>query len=164
MTVSSTLTFDETPPRRPGLTDIASGTKEDDPGATPDPATMPTADEDNQKTKQAAAAAKMIALARITVTFASGTPSISHVSAPGTNVTADNFTVVDNGAGDTTIWWTANEVLPPTAGGPTVSQCDDTEIDRLRAFATTVSGNPAVRVKSKLGATATDANFVVSIY
>lgn len=163
MSVSNTLTFDETPPRRPGLSDITGGTKEDDPAHEPDPATMPTAAEDNQKSKQIAAHAKVADLAILTVTFSSGAPSIANVKALGTNITVDSFDVVDNGVGDTTIWWTDAEVLPPTAGAPTVSQCDDTEIDRLRAFYTTHEGNPAVRVKSKLGSTATDADFVVRI-
>lgn len=163
MTVSSTLTWDESPPRRPALTDITGGTKANDPGFVPNPVTMPTAEEDNQKSKQIAGIARVVPMARVHVTFSAGTPSIANVLAPGTNVVSGSFTVVDNGVGDTTIHW-ASTVLPTTSGAPSVSQADDIEIDRARAFYTAVGSNQAVRVKTKLGASATDANFVVDLY
>ncbi len=163
MTVSNTLTWDEDPPRRPGLSDITGGTKEDDPSSPPDPITMPTASEHNQSAAQIAALGVVAPLARLYVTFSGGTPSIANVLAPGTNVVAGDFTVVDNAAGDTTIHW-ASSVLPPVSGGPSVSVAGDTEIDRARAYYTTVSSNQAVRVKTKLSSTGTDANFVVDIY
>lgn len=163
MPATNLLTYDDTPPVRPALEDLGGAAKENDPNFPPIPGVMPMAEEDNQKTQQIAAFAKVVPLAILTVTFAAGTPSIANVKALGTNVTAASFTVVDNGDGDTTIWWASGTVLPPTAGAPIVSQADDTEIDRIRAFYTTVSGSPAVRVKTKLGATGADANFVVEI-
>jgi hypothetical protein len=67
------------------------------------------------------------------------------------------------GARDTTVSWAAT-VLPAVSGFPSVSQGDDTAIDRIRAFYTTLSGNQAVRIKSFLGATPTDCSYAVDIY
>ena len=163
MTVSNTLTFDAATPYRPALADITGGTKINRPGRAPNPETQPTAEEDNQKSAQTAAFGRTTYLARLTVTISGGTPAITNILAPRSVIEATDFTVTDNGAGDTTIRW-ASSVLPPVSGAPDVSQCDDVEIDRLRAFYGTLSGQQGVRVKSKLGATATDANFVVTIY
>jgi hypothetical protein len=170
MTASNTLTFDQDPPHRPALSELGGATKENDPVFPPDPVIHPTAEEFNQLQKQAEAFGRVAPLARIWVTFSAGTPSIAAVQALGSAVVASSFTLVDNGAGDTTIWWRTGAgapagALPPTTGGGcVVSQTDDVEIDRIRAFLTTVSSNPAVRVKTKLGATGTDANFVVEVY
>lgn len=163
MTVSSTLTWDEDPPRRPALSDVTNGTKANRPGLVPNPVTQPTAEEDNQKSRQTAALGGIAPMAILYVTFPAGAPTIAAVKAMGTNVVIGDFTPVDNGAGDTTIHWTSS-VLPPVWSAPTVSQADDTSIDRLRAFYTTVGSNQAVRVKSLLGAVATDAAFVLTIY
>lgn len=163
MTVSSTLTWDLATPIRPALSDITGGTKANRPGKAPDPTTQPTAEEDNQRAGQIAGIARIVPMARICVTIAGGVPSISSVLAPGTNVLAGSFTVTDNGTGDTSISWLAT-VLPVVTGMPAVTQGDDVAIDRIRAFYTTVSSNQAVRVKTFLGAAATDCNFAVDIY
>jgi hypothetical protein len=105
----------------------------------------------------------MIPLARLFVTFSAGTPSITTLHTPSEVLVIGDFTVTDNAAGDTTISWVVTK-MPVRSGGPKVSQIDDTDIDKLRAFYTTDSGNPAVRVKSLLGGVGTDANFVVEIY
>ena len=162
MTVSNTLTWDENPPRRPGLSDITGGTKENRPGRAPDPVTMPCAEEDNQRAKQIAAMAAVVPMAILYITFPAGVPTVA-VKAVGTNVVAGDFTAVDNGPGDTTIHWAAS-VLPPVWSAPIMSQVEDLEIDRMRAFYTTSGANQAVQVKTSLGGAGTDAAFVVEIY
>ena len=159
---SNTLTFDQTPPRRPTIDDVGGGGKLN--AATPpDPVTMLTAEDVNQLGKLAAAFGRVVPLARISVAFSAGTPSIASVASVCSSVNAATFTLTDNAAGDTTISWLAT-AMPTTSGAPSVSQSDDAEIDRLRAFSTTFSGNPAVQVKSKLAAVGTDCNFVVEVY
>ena len=158
---SNTLTFDETVPRRPTLDDVGGGLKTNATQA-PDPVRDATAEDFNQMSKLHVAACRTIPIATLFVTFAAGVPSITALLAPGTDVDATDFTVVDNGVGDTTIHWAVTK-LPVRTGGPKVSQTDDIEIDRLRAIYVTAASNPAVQVKSKLGAVATDCNFVVDI-
>ena len=157
---SDTLTFDEAIPRRPAIDDVGGGLKAN--AATPpDPVRDATAEDFNQLSKQAVAHGRVIPLATLFVTNA-GTPAITAVLAPGSSIDATDFTVVDNGVGDTTIHWVVTK-LPVRTGAPKVSQTDDVEIDRLRAFYTTASGNPAVRIKSNLTGVATDCSFVVDI-
>lgn len=167
MASSNTLTYDQDTPHRAALSELGGGDKKNhtDPNKAPDPVTMLTAEDENQNEKQIAAFNRICPLVRLWVTFSAGTPSIASVQAMGENVLANDFTVVDNGDGDTTIWWTtgAGGTLPPVVG-PKSSQTSDVEIDRLRSFLTVVGSNPAVRIKSKLGAVATDANFVVELY
>lgn len=163
MTVSNTLTWDEDPPRRPALSDITGGTKENRPGRAPDPRTMPCAEEDNQRAKQIAAMGGLLPMAMLYVTFPAGAPTVSSVKAMGTNVVTADFTPVDNGDGDTTIHW-ASSVLPPVWSAPGVTLAEDVEIDRVRAVYTSVGANQAVRVKTKLGATGTDAAVLIAIY
>lgn len=163
MTVSNTSTWDTNPPTRPALADITGGTKTNRPGKVPNPTNQPCAEEDNQRAQQIAGMARVVPMARICVTISGGVPSITSVQAPGTNVLPGSFIVTDNGPGDTTISWVTG-VLPVVTGFPSVSQADDVSIDRIRAFYTTLSTNQAVRVKTFLGAVATDCNFGVDIF
>lgn len=163
MAVINLLTWDANPPTRPALTDITGGTKTNRPGKEPDPVTQPRAEEDNQRAGQIAGMARVVPMARVCVTISGGVPSITSVQAPGTNVAAGSFIVTDNGAGDTTVSWLST-VLPTVSGFPSVSQGDDTPIDRIRAFYTTLAGNQAVRIKSFLGSTPTDCSYAVDIY
>lgn len=166
MPASNTRTFDQTPPRRPTIDDVGGGLKSNRTPA-PDPVRDATAEDYNQLGQQGVAAGTMIPLARVFVTISGGVPTVTSVMAPGSAVSTSSFTVTDNGAGDTTISWPV-ALLPSRAAGPIVSQIDDTEIDRLRAYNVTVAepaaNSPGVRVKSKLGVTGTDCNFVVDIF
>jgi hypothetical protein len=158
---SSTLTFDDSPPRRPSLDDVGGGQKVN---ATtpPDPVAQATAEDFNQISKQVVAHGALVPLARLFVTFSAGVPSITGMQSPSADLVVGDFTVTDNATGDTTISWIESS-LPQRAAGPIVSQIDDVDIDKMRAFNTTASGNPAVRVKSFLGGAGTDANFVLDI-
>src|SRR6266571_4444042 len=50
MTTPAQCVFDLSPPRRPAITDVGGGAKENDPDPSkaPDPITMPTAEDENQ--------------------------------------------------------------------------------------------------------------------
>jgi hypothetical protein len=167
MSSSNTNTFEQTPPRRPTIDDVGGGAKENRTPA-PDPVRDATAEDFNQLGRQAASAGTMIPLVRLFVTISGGVPVVASVMSPSSLVSTGSFTVTDNADGDTTISWAA-ALLPTRASAPGgLTQTDDVEIDRLRALYTTAAvpaaNSPAVRVKSKLGATGTDCNFVVDIY
>lgn len=165
MPSDNTLTFDQNPPHRADLTELGGGAKENDAIHKPDPVRMPTAEDFNQLSKQMAAVNRVMPLAIVWVRITAGTPAIFAVQAPGSGVVVGDFTPIDNGAGDTTIWWTTGTGGKlPGAIGVKASLTEDVEIDRVRAILTTNGSNPAARVKTKLGATGTDCNFCLEIY
>ncbi len=168
MPSSDTHTHDQDPPHRPGLAELGGGAKQNSSKAKPDPVTMATAEDFNQFSRQLEGIGKVIPLARLFVTFAAGVPSIQRVQALGSNVVIGSFTVVDEAAGTTLIKWKTGTGAPAgalaDAVGCAAHQSDDVEIDRIRAILTTSSGDPAARVKTKLGATGTDANFILEIF
>jgi hypothetical protein len=167
MASSDTLTFDQDPPHRPGLSELGGGAKENSLRQPPNPVTMPTAEDFNQFSRQHEAAGRVLPLARLWVGFSGGTPAILLVQALGGNVVAASFTVTDEGAGVTLISWKTGLGAPdgalPHAIGVKVGQTDDVEIDRIRAILTSDSGDPAARIKTKLGASGTDCNFWLEI-
>lgn len=167
MASSDTLTFDDDPPHRAGVSELGGGAKENSVQFPPDPVKHMTAEDCNQFTQQLGAFNRTTPLARLFVRIVAGTPSVYAVQAAGSNVVAGSFTVVDNGAGDTTIWWTTGTggVLPAAVGVGGLTVTEDVAITEARAMLTTVTGNPAVRVKTFItGSVATDANFTVEIY
>ncbi len=166
MASSDTLTFDDDPPHRAGITELGGGAKENNVKFPPDPVKHMTSQDCNQFTGQHGAFNRMTPLARLFVRFAAGVPSVYAVQAAGSLVVAGDFTVVDNGAGDTTVWWTTGVggKLPAAIGVGGLTVTEDVAIDEQRALLTSVSGNPAVRVKTKIAVAGTDAQFVVEIY
>lgn len=166
MASSDVLTFDQTTPHRAVLSELGGGAKENSALRKPDPVKHATAEDFNQMSRQHEATNRVLPLARLFVTFSAGTPVVSVVQALGSNVATSDFTPVDNGSGDTTIWWTTGSggKLPAAVGPGDLTIVDDTAITEKRAFMTAVGGNPAVRVKTKNGGVGTDANFSVAIY
>lgn len=169
MASSDVLTFDQDPPHRPGLTELGGGAKQNAVGKEkPDPVTMPTAEDFNQFSRQLEGHGRIACLARVWVRITAGVPAIHAVQALGSSVLAGSFVVTDEGAGQTLIAWKTGTGAPagalPDAVGVVALQTDDTEIDRIRAVLTTSGSDPAARVKTKLGATGTDANFCLEIY
>lgn len=155
----TTLTFDETPPRRPTLDDVGGAAFEDDTSAPPIAGQMPAADDFNQDCKLTVALSAVIYVAFLEVVFSGGTPSVANVVSPVSGVTTGTFTVQDNAAGDTSITWPAGTfpegVLKPT--GLTI--VEDVAIDEARALKIT----NGVRVKTLDGAAGTDAGFTLLI-
>lgn len=167
MPAVDTLTFDDNPPHRAALAELGGGAKENSADFPPNPVKHPTAQEFNQFGKQHEAFNRMVPLARLFIRFSAGTPSVYAVQAPGSTVVTTDFTIVDNGNGDTTVWWTTGTggKLPPAVGVGNLTVTSDVAIVEQRAFLTSVGGNPAVQVKTKItGAVGTDANYTVEIY
>ncbi len=119
------LTWDIDPPRRPSLADLGNATLQDHASKPPSKATMPYADQMNQWAKQEERLAAMTEACGISVTFSGSDPSVSQFIAMRTTTVIGDFTVTDNGTGDTTITWPAN-TFPTSALGPTASLNDTT--------------------------------------
>lgn len=166
MSSSNVLTFDQSTPHRAALDELGGGAKENDAINKPDPVKHATAEDFNQFSKQIEAFNRTTPLARLFVSLASGSPVVTAVQAPGSGVVTADFTPIDNGTGDSTLWWTtgAGGKLPAAVGVGGLTITSDVAIDEARAFLTTSGGNPAVRVKTKNGGSAVDANFTVEIY
>ena len=159
MTAAETYTYDDVPPRRPSLDDLGGSDYENDPYNPPDRRTMPNAEAMNEQARNLAGLNRVCPVAVIHVTFTVGVPAILSVSGARSAISASDFTVTDNGTGDTSITW-ATSVLPASTMPPVVSIAEDIEIDRARAYIVT----GGVRVKTKLGATATNCAFIVVVY
>jgi hypothetical protein len=160
MASSNVLTYNQTPPHRPGIDELGGGAFENDPDFPPHPTTEPAAEDFNQTTKQLVAQARMMAAVEFYVVFTAGVPAINTVVGLPDGLVAGDFTVVDNGAGDTSITHTGGKIPPqmyPAPKGLTLVQ--DVEIDRARAFKITNGW----QVKTKLGGTGTDCNFVLIV-
>lgn len=116
MSSPTTCVFDLVPPNRPGINDVGGGQKVND-GTISDPAGMPDATEDNQKSNLIVRYGMVVPVEKITVHFAAGVPSINKASGVITLVVIATFTVTDNGVGDTSITWPAN-TFPPAIADP----------------------------------------------
>ena len=163
-TLSSVLTYDQATPHRPTIAELGGGAFQDDPRFPPDPTTQPSAGMFNQATKQIIALAGMTPSLKIQVEFVAGVPKITQMVALGTRITASNFIslggqVIDNGDGDTTILCPVS-LIPPQLTRPSgLTIVEDVEIDRARIVV--VAGG--WRIKTKLGATGTNAAFTFQV-
>jgi hypothetical protein len=160
------LTWDLTPtdggPRRASLADIGGATVENDDDA-PDEATMIHAGMMNRLQRTAAAHDKAIPALVISVHFTAGTPAITQATGPAAAAIPGTFTVVDNGAGDTTIKWPV-DTFPPSVAGPTAGLNDLTLGSGIACALGTFGGLPGVRVKTWDGSNnAADRDFTVTI-
>jgi hypothetical protein len=163
-TLSSTLTYDQAIPHRPTIAELGGGAFQNDPKYPPDPATHPTAEMFNQATKQIVALAGMSPSLKIQVEFPGGVATLTQLIALGTSVTLANFTALGgvltvNGAGDTTITLPAALIPPQLTRASGLTIVEDVEIDRTRII---VVAN-GWRIKTKLGATGTNAAFVFQV-
>lgn len=151
---SSVCTFDQSPPRRPLLEDLGGDQKENELGYEPDPITDPSADEYNQRAGFLAAIARIMFVARISVTWSGSAYTIASVgAAPKSDTfTAGSITLANPSSGIVTLNWTKDTTqptLPSSAGPPMLS------INSLLSSASFVpwaevwsdgSGNPGVRI------------------
>ncbi len=159
----TTLTFDESPARRPGLDDDLGGADfEDDPVFPPDPNIFPVSAAWNQKAATVAALAK-VAPAFVSVTFTAGTPSVSAATGPGAAVVPGLFTLEDIGTGNTYVKWPTGS-LPPLAMPPMVF-CNSTTAGAVcRAVSLAPSGGfERAQVFCDAGAVAGDYDFTLSL-
>ena len=157
MALSNTLTYDQTPPHRPGVDELGGAAFQNRADFPPDPSTQLTAEMWNQLTKLGPALAKVTPAVILDITN-TGAPAIATCIAAGGNITSGDFDVNRVGAGDTLVTHTGGK-LPPQTYRAFAQQVDDVEIDRIRV----VPIANGWRVKTKLGATGTDCSFVLVI-
>lgn len=159
MTVSATSTFEQTPPLRPGESDVLTGVKSN--GTPTVPTHIPSAEEFMQMARLLVAAMRMVPIARISVEFTAGTPAIqSFVSIRG-DATAADFTLTDNGAGDTSITVAAGRY---TAGNTkATASLNDAVGGNPAPSVESITNGVRVRTKNSLGV-ATDVAFTVEIF
>jgi hypothetical protein len=151
------VTYDQTPARLPVLDDLHGNLLENVPGKTPGP-DHPNAFAMNQGDQLHVAHANVLPSTKLYISFPGGVPTIQRVDSTRTGLVASDFTVTDNGPGDTSITHTGGK-LPAVRWPATAHQVDDTEIDRCRA----VPIANGTRVKTKLGTVGTDAEVVLEI-
>lgn len=159
MTAPNDLTWDLDIPRRPSLDDVGGAALEDDAKKPPIPPKMPYAAQLNQWAMQIERLSAVTPVAVFTVTFSAGTPTVNSFQCMRTGMLTSDFTVTDNGNGDTTITWAANTFPTPTAQ-PSVSINEDL-LAIPRAF--TVSNGVRVKTANAAG-TLIDAGFTVLVF
>lgn len=167
MPATNDSTFDLDPPRRPSLDELGGAQKANHPRRPPDPVKHPTAEEWNHFAKLLKKLAEMVPLARVTVRFNTGTPTITHVKSMRGDLVAGDFTVQDHGDGHTSLRWIApgspGAKLPPTSSAPSLALNSNNEVTH-RAFYTVISGMPAVEIFTSLATVGVDVDFVVDIH
>lgn len=99
-------------PQRISTEDLGGDQKINETGYAPG-VDEPGADEWNNLVRMCSALDKMTPLAIVTLDGAAS-PAITAVKAKRTTIAAADFTVTDNGAGDTTIEWAAALLAPQT--------------------------------------------------
>mgnify|MGYP001381364014 CR=1 FL=1 len=164
MAAKAYLTYNGDPPNsiapfRPTKDDFGGDELQDDQEYPPDPQTQPTADAWNQKVAVEAAHARVVPVLIVGIKFTAGAPVVEWFSTVSETLVSGDLTITDNAAGDTSIEWPA-DTLPPPLAAPEASVYEDVEIDRVRAYPITLGA----RVKTKLGATGTDASFQLKVY
>ena len=158
MPLDSTLTYEQDPPRRPALDDLDGGACENDPKKPPQPGIDPSAEAMNQRDKLVVGLAALVGAAWVHVTFSAGTPSIAAVGGmrQGANaLVAGDFAVTDNGAGDTSVVHAGGKLPPktwPSFAVPVGAAAAEIAAEQITNGA---------RVRSKVSASAADANFLL---
>jgi hypothetical protein len=157
---SSTVTYDQVPPIRPGSDDVGGCAKQN---ATPppDPQRSLTADDWNQVSKQIVEMAAVLPVAILGVTFNAGAPVVTVITGMGSAAkNPATYTPTDNGTGDTTISWPAN-TFPGRTANPMVTLNGGSGAAKSPEAVTVTNG---IRVKTQDGAGAADIAFTVAIY
>lgn len=153
------LTFDGDPtngivPYRPGVTDVGGCQKLDDQAFPPDDETMPAAADFNQMGMLLVALAKVSGLVVMYVAN-SGTPTITALRAAGSLLVTSDFTVTDQGTGDTEIKCLATKIMAPMGCIPVTQKAGD-----YRASGRLNGTGDGVRVETRNSAGApADADF-----
>jgi hypothetical protein len=114
MTASSTLTYDQAPPRRPTVNDLGGGAKENDAANPPDPVRMPTAEDANQTAKQVAAIGGIVPMVSISVRYdGSNNPYVYKRSSLRQDINWDQITVFEDALGEVFVEWTSGIIPEP---------------------------------------------------
>jgi hypothetical protein len=162
MAIPTENTLALTPPRRPTQDDFGGVAKEDDSLFPPNPITMPTAADYNERCRMLAAAWRLLPVACLPITFIAGAPTKGTPQAGNPNIVTGTFTVTDNGAGDTTITWPADTF--PAATRPPQAEVDDPAHGSwLHPTCEPVTNGVRVKTRNSAGALA-DVGFTLVIY
>jgi hypothetical protein len=145
-------------PRRPSLEDMGGATLVDDTEFEPDRSRMPYAAQLNQLQKQASAQGQVVESLVLSVEFSGGAPAVVAFTCPRTGMGIDDFTVTDNGTGDTTITWPA-DTFPPELTRPELTINQD--IGAI-VGGTVVAVTNGVRVRTYQAAGAVDLHFTAT--
>jgi hypothetical protein len=145
-------------PRRPSLADVGGATLEDDTEFPPNPAKHPYADQLNQWAMQIEAVGRTVESLVLSVEISGGTPALVAFTCPRDDMEIDDFTVTDNGTGDTTITWPA-DTFPPELTRPELTINQD--VGGI-VGGTAVSVTNGVRVRTYDGSGAEDLHFTVT--
>lgn len=107
-------------PHRPSLDQLGGGAYEDDQSDPPDLDTMPSAAMENANEKTLAGIARLSDLATWSIKFNAGAPYIDKSSFADKLLVNGDFTVTDNGLGQTDITWAA-DTFPVAVAEPALT-------------------------------------------
>jgi hypothetical protein len=149
---------------RPSMEDLGGGVLRDDSSNPPSKdGSMPYADQLNQWAKQLFGLGKMEPSARMSVAFLAGDPFIAKLTTPSGILTADDFTVTDNGVGLTTISWAAGK-LPPVECDPGYWLRDDSVVSAVLSANLRVISATSVQMRTYSGGVLADVRFTLAIH
>lgn len=156
MPSSNTLTYDQTPPHRPGVDDVGGAAKVN--ARQPaDPVRAPVAEDFNQMSKQIVEIAGVLPVAILTV-LNSGAVSIESITGMGSAAkNPSTYTPTRLGVGHVTVTWPAS-TFPPRIARHTA---DIADTQGQIAVVTNVNGAEIFTTDS--GGGAADHNFVLYI-
>lgn len=153
--MTTTITYKLSPARRPTLDDLHGGLVADD-STYPPNAGDPHASAMNQSDLLVIAAHAVLPVFRLYVTVPSGTPTATAIKTLRDDLVIGDFTITDNGAGDTSITHTGGKL--PSDSFP------------AKAYATGNAGDCTVnvesiangwRIRARVAGTLTDTPFVL---
>jgi hypothetical protein len=146
--------------RRPTIADLGGADfVDDDDYPPPRDGSEPYATEYNATKKTVAAVARVVPNAILTIDFDGGAPFIDKLMAASTNLTAADFTLVDDGVGQTRIQWAAG-TLPEIVCDPIASSGAPSGTHIVNV---SVTGPTELSVHTFTGVYA-DIRFTVAIY
>jgi hypothetical protein len=145
-------------PRRPSLADVGGAKLEDDTKRPPNRSKHPYANQLNQWAKQIAAMGQVVPSLILSVEITAGAPAVVAFACPRGDLEIGDFTVTDNGTGDTTITWPA-DTLPPELTRPELTINQDTG---ALVGGTAVSVTNGVRVRTYNASGALNLHFTVT--
>lgn len=146
--------------RKPTLDDVGGAAlEEDEDFPVPEDPRYVSAAALNQMMKQVAAIARASRTVTLTIDYSAGVPFVVAIEAASATLTADDFTLTDNGTGDVTIVWPAGRI-PPRPCGPAGSPNAGATGGMFDAV--TLSAT-SIRVRVGSGGAAADVRFTVSI-
>lgn len=157
MPLDSTLTYNQTPPRRPTLDDLNGGALANDAEEAPAPGIDPDARAMNQSDKLAVAAHGVIEHTRIQITFSGATPSKTGIWSLREGLALSDFTLNDAGTGITEITHTGGKL--PAGTWPAEAYCYGTG-DSTAIVEPIANG---WRVRTRTAGAAADVNFVLKL-